>query len=81
MKIHTTIGLYPDLSYKINGVREDLLKQHIKYNITNRFGRALFLDGKCIYKGIGFTPEILKIHEQLFKNSKYIITKDTAPYE
>ena len=38
--IVTTIGVYPNSEYKINGVEEQDLKEHIKYNKLWRFGRA-----------------------------------------
>lgn len=78
-KIHTTIGVYPDLSFKMNGVSEDLLEQHVQYNRENRPGRALFVDSKCVLKG-GLSEEQIIIHEQLFKAEKYKMNKDTRPY-
>jgi len=51
MKVHTTIGVYPNGNYKINGVKPEHLKEHIKYNKTMRFGRALLVDGVIEYIG------------------------------
>lgn len=48
---HITVGVYKNGDYKINVVREEHLEDHILYNTTMRFGRALFVDGKCIYDG------------------------------
>lgn len=79
-KIHTTIGLYPNMSYKSNGVPSKKLLTHLMYNLIFRPGRALFLDGKCIYKGIGISQDDILIHNQLFHNPKYILHKDTMPY-
>lgn len=45
-EIHTTIGLYLNGDYVVNGVLDDHLANHIKYNINNRWGRALFVDGE-----------------------------------
>jgi hypothetical protein len=76
-KIHTTIGVYPDGSHKANGVAADLLEQHIEYNKTNRPGRALLVDGKCVNKGY-FSEEQVKQLEEKFKD--LVIEKDTRPY-
>ncbi len=59
-KINTTIGLYPNGEYKINGVGDNNLESHIEYNKVYRPGRALFLNGKCIYKGLGISGASLK---------------------
>lgn len=48
---HITIGVYSSGNYKVNIVRPEHLKHHIKYNKTMRGGRALFVDGKCVYAG------------------------------
>ena len=80
-KIHTTIGLYANLDYKINGVCEENLRTHIDYNKTYRGGRALFVDGKCVYKGIGITDEEIEAFEQKIKNNSiFVRERDTAPY-
>lgn len=81
MKIHTTIGVYNNGSFKINGVCETNLQNHIWFNKTYRFGRALFVDGKCVHNGY-LDDERIKNYENLFKgNKEYIKTKDTQPYE
>lgn len=51
--IHTTIGLYPNGEFKVNGVKSENLTDHINYNINMRPGRALILDTFVIYEGIG----------------------------
>jgi len=50
-EIYSTIGVYHNGDKKFNGVAAEHLGQHIKYNITFRYGRALFLEGKCLYRG------------------------------
>lgn len=80
-KIHTTIGLYPDNSFKMNGVRPEDLESHIQYNKEFRPGRALFVDGKCVYKGISITSETIIFHEELFQADKYIAKAITLPYQ
>jgi len=49
--IHTTIGVYPNSEFKMNGVRPEHLEDHIEYNIKHRPGRALFVDSKCVNRG------------------------------
>lgn len=50
-KIHTTIGVYPNGGHKVNGVKTEHLAEHIEYNKTFRFGRALIVDGEIVYLG------------------------------
>lgn len=52
---HVTIGVYSNDAYKQNIVRPEDLENHIEYNKKWRFGRALFVDGNCVYEG--FLPE------------------------
>ena len=73
--IHTTIGLYPNGDFKINGVRPEDLKDHIEYNKQHRWGRALFVDGKCVHNGYLSDEEIKKfqdrINQENLKATKY----------
>ncbi len=79
--IHTTIGVYPDGTFKINGVSEANLDAHIQYNLTNRWGRALFVDGNCIHKATLKDAQVV-IYEKLFKSDiKYSRHIDTQPYQ
>jgi len=48
---HVTIGVYANESYVINVVLPAHLDYHIEYNKVMRFGRALFVDGKCVHQG------------------------------
>ncbi len=82
LKIHTTIGVYANSDYKINGVESKHLASHIEYNKILRWGRALFVDGKCIHQGY-LTKEECDAWEVKIKDNldKYTILKDTAPYE
>jgi len=80
-KIHTTVGLYPSGDYKVNGVDSEDLQGHIDYNTATRFGRALFVDGKCVYKGLGVTPAVIaKFEKTLKEDQTFIRTECTAPY-
>ena len=78
--IHTTIGVYPDGSRKVNGVPSENLASHIQYNIRFRPGRSFFVDGKCIHKGMNVF-EIIEDEEKMEKEISHIkIIRDTAPY-
>jgi hypothetical protein len=80
-QIHTTIGVYANGDFKINGVKAENLKEHIEYNKTMRFGRSLFVDGKCVHKG-NLDDEQIKFYEKLFRSdSKYTRREDSAPYQ
>lgn len=79
--IHTTIGVYKSGKFKMNGVEAVHLESHIAYNKENRWGRALFVDGECVYAGY-FTEKEVSDYTRLFKSDKkrFTITKDTKPY-
>lgn len=79
-KIHTTIGVYANLEYIVNGVLDKHLEEHINYNKTYRFGRALFVNGKCVYKGNLSNKEILSFEDEL-KENPIIKTVCTQPYQ
>ena len=82
-KIHTTIGLYLNGDYKINGVSAENLDTHIEYNKTLRFGRALFVDGKCVHEGYykNSPEEIADFEKRIADNpEQFTRTEDTAPY-
>lgn len=49
--IHTTMGVYNSDDFVTNGVADEHLESHIEYNKKWRFGRALFVDGKCVHQG------------------------------
>lgn len=51
MMNHVTIGVNSNDSYVINIVRPEHLEGHIEYNKVMRFGRALFVNGECVYEG------------------------------
>lgn len=48
---HISVGVYSNGDYVVNIVKEEDLIAHIEYNRTFRFGRALFVDGKCLNEG------------------------------
>lgn len=51
-RLYVTFGLYPNDEWKYNYVEACDLVNHIKYNITMRFGRALFVNNICVYQGM-----------------------------
>ena len=63
-RIYSTIGVYPDGEKKFNGVASQDLGSHIVYNINNRPGRALFLEGRCIYRGFLDSETISKLEKE-----------------
>lgn len=78
-KIHTTIGVYPNGSFKTNGVSDEHLSYHIEYNKKWRSGRALVIDNKIVYKGFLTEAQILEVIEQ--NNLKNLtFNKSTEPY-
>jgi len=62
---HTTVGVYSNMEYKINGVDPDHLEGHIEYNKGWRFGRALLVDGKVVYTGY-FSEEDIPMLESRY---------------
>lgn len=64
---HTSVGVYKNLDYESNCVCSNELEQHIEYNKTMRFGRALLIDGKVVYKGY-FSEEDIPMLEEKFGN-------------
>jgi hypothetical protein len=81
--IHKTYGVYPDLSWKRNAVEHTDLEAHIEYNKTWRWGRALIVDGVCVYSG-SIKEEVIQkwIDEKLPTIDKdFNPTKHSAPYQ
>lgn len=76
---HVTVGLYSNESYVYNIVKEEHLEQHIEYNKSMRPGRALFLDGKCIYKGY-LCSELIEIWEMKISKMNFNLLTPTIPY-
>lgn len=77
--IWTTIGVYYNGEYKINGVLPEDLAGHIQYNIKNRPGRALFLNGECIYRGYYTWQEAIELQKK-FDNQEFAATKISNEY-
>lgn len=82
MKLHTTIGVYASGDHKMNGVDPDDLKFHIEYNKINRFGRALFVDGKCVHNGYLSVAECELWERKIKDDPKRFTAKNlTIPYQ
>ena len=54
------IRLYPNGQRKQDHPTFNELADQIGYNMTHRFGCAMFLDGLCIYKGLSIPDDQLK---------------------
>jgi hypothetical protein len=76
--IHHTRGVYPNGDFKDNGVPSENLAEHINYNVLFRPGRALFLDGFCIYRGMGVSSDLIEEHQKTDNHRS--MERDTRPY-
>lgn len=79
MKNHVTIGVYNNETFKVNIVKPDDLEGHIEYNMQMRFGRALFVDGKCVYSGYLNDEKIARWTEKISKMN-FDTSKSSEPY-
>ena len=77
---HVTIGVYKNEQFKVNIVRDEHLKDHIEYNKVFRFGRALFVDGECVYKGCLSDEQISRWTEKISKMT-FDTSKSSEPYQ
>lgn len=68
--LHATVRVYNSDHYVVNGVKHEHIKSHIKYNTTNRFGCALFVDGVCHYTGYLDAIRIQEWEAKLKEDSK-----------
>jgi hypothetical protein len=75
---HLTVGVYNNDTCKTNGVSSENLADHIQYNTKFRFGRALFVDGKCVHRGY-LSEGRCNDWEEKIKTFR-LPEKDTAPY-
>ena len=48
---HHGVGVYKNGDFVQNCIPDFELEQHVQYNTTMRFGRGLFIGGKCVHKG------------------------------
>ena len=78
--IHTTIGLYANGTFKVNGVLPEHLSEHIQYNIDMRPGRSFFVDGECKNKGYHTDQEIEEFKNKIKDNHEFKKDVCTMPY-
>ena len=80
--VFNTVGVYVNKDYIVNCVYAEHLSTHIEYNVHYRWGRALFLNGKCIHSGylsvdeIQFWEKHIEEHPHIF-----IKTVPNPPYK
>ena len=77
--MHVTVGVYMNGVYKVNIVRDEDLEDHIQYNKKFRFGRGLFLDGKCINQGY-LSGEQVRNWEKRISEMEFDLTHDNRTY-
>lgn len=64
-EMHTKIGIYPSGERRTTtNIPDDKLLAEVEYDVQNRWGRALFIDEKYIYKGHLTEEECLKIEKE-----------------
>lgn len=76
--ISTTIGLYANGEYVVNGVSHKDLAIHIAYNKSFRPGRALIVDGVCVHTGYLSSEDCADFIATVAHS--ITMTKCTAPY-
>lgn len=78
--MHVTVGVYNNNEYKYNIVFDRDLENHIEYNKTFRFGRALFVDGKCVNRGY-LSDEQIEEWTRRISEMKFDMSHPTIPYQ
>lgn len=68
--IHKIKGVYADGREVNKIVESEKLALELEYDIFNRSGRALFLDGICIHKGFLNVNAIDKIEKRLNESNR-----------
>lgn len=80
--IYTTVGVYGNGEYVVNGVDIKDVSDHVKYNINTRTGRALFIEGVCIYHGFLPPTEVLKWEQKIQSDPETFTAQETTkPYK
>lgn len=77
--MHVTVGVYKNNEYKYNIVLDRDLEKHIEYNKTFRFGRALFVDGKCVNRGY-LSDEQIEDWTRRISEMRFDMSHPTIPY-
>jgi len=80
--IFSSVGIYPNGSYKVNGVSKVNITDHIEYNKTYRPGRALFIEGICHNKGSLTEAEVIEWSDRIMEDKEtFWRDVDTQPYK
>jgi hypothetical protein len=64
------IRYYPNGDYRREDRAPEDLDYWISYNRDFRFGNSLFVEGKCVQRGVGFTEEECSAIEHAIANNK-----------
>jgi hypothetical protein len=75
-----TIGVYSNGEFKSNIVAPEHLADHIEYNKTNRFGRALFVNGECVYRGF-ISDELISEWEAKIPTMVFDTSRTSEKYQ
>lgn len=78
--MHYTVGVYMNGRHVVNVVRDEDLEDHIWYNKTFRWGRGLFVDGKCVHRGY-LGGEQVRNWEKRISEMDIDLSKPTIPYK
>lgn len=77
---HITVGVYMNGQYKINIVKDEDLKDHIEYNKKFRFGRGLFVDGKCVNQGYLSGEQVINWEKEYLKWNSIPVNQPSHMY-
>jgi hypothetical protein len=77
---HITVGVYASGNYVTNIVSPEDLVDHVEYNKTMRFGRALFVDGKLVNRGYLSDEETSKWEEKI-SEMEFDSRSSSKPYK
>lgn len=62
---HNTVHVYGNDDYRHHCVPDFELEGMLEYNTTMRFGRAIFVDGKCVWEGYLDAERIAQWEEKI----------------
>lgn len=78
-KIHHVRGVFNNNEFVDNGVAADKLHDYIQFNLVMRPGRAIFVDGICMYEGY-LSKEQCDLMSQCLLEHPMPMDYDTTPY-
>lgn len=76
----TTIGVYNNGDFVINGVSKYDLPLHICYNLVYRPGRALFVNGHLVNRGYLTEERCEEFIKKIQQSPEMTLHKQTKPY-